>query len=90
LQSRIPWPPQPSFLFTNSPADRRVVNTEVIGDLLLGVSALEVRACYADGVFRVRDDSRERGTACYPLGPGISRVLEIAGACCSMNLSLPR
>ena len=32
------------FPFMNPPADRRVVNADVIGDLLLGASTLEVRA----------------------------------------------
>ena len=38
------------------PTDRRVVNAEVVGDLLLGVPTLEVRAGDAGGVLRVRDD----------------------------------
>jgi hypothetical protein len=31
------------------------VDSEVIGDLLLGVAVLEVRACDAGGIFRVGD-----------------------------------
>jgi hypothetical protein len=42
----------------------------VVGDLLLGVSVPEVRACYAGGVFRVGDEGCEEW-----IGSGVAQQL---------------
>jgi hypothetical protein len=52
-------PKSPTLHGAHPPADSRVADVEVVGDLLLGVPVLEVRACDAGGVFCVGDEGCE-------------------------------